>query len=112
MIINTFYIVKLIKVCKNKWPKNIFLNQTLIICNKISNPYSNENIHFLVYNENLFQKIRKFLEQKKKSQNFKPDNFFKKIKNNINSHKVKANTYVGILEAQSIGEPVTQLVLS
>ncbi|KAL6632838.1 hypothetical protein U3516DRAFT_734866 [Neocallimastix sp. 'constans'] len=85
---------------------NIFLNQTLIICNKISNPYSNENIHFLVYNENLFQKIRKFLEQKKKSQNFKPDNFFKKVINNINSHKVKANTYVGILEAQSIGEPL------
>ena len=82
------------------------------ICNKISNPFSNELIHFQVYIKNLLQKIRKFLEQKRKSPNFKPDEFVKKVINHINSHKVAANTHVGILAAQSIGEPVTQSALS
>ncbi|KAG4082355.1 hypothetical protein H8356DRAFT_1386492 [Neocallimastix lanati (nom. inval.)] len=52
-----------------------------------------------------FKKIRKFLEQKRKSPNFKPDEFVKIVINHINSHKVAANTHVGILAAQSIGEP-------
>ncbi|KAG4081637.1 beta and beta-prime subunits of DNA dependent RNA-polymerase [Neocallimastix lanati (nom. inval.)] len=82
------------------------------ICNKISNPFSNEIIHFQVYIKNLLQKIRKFLEQKRKSPNFKPDEFVKIVINHINSHKVAANTHVGILAAQSIGEPVTQSALS
>jgi len=82
------------------------------ICNKISNQYSNENIHFQAYIENLLQKIRKFLKQKKKSPNFKPDEFVKNIINHISSRKVEPNTHVGILAAQSIGEPVTQSALS
>ncbi|KAG4104362.1 hypothetical protein H8356DRAFT_1419407 [Neocallimastix lanati (nom. inval.)] len=64
------------------------------ICNKIYNPFSNEIVHF------------------KKSPNFKPEEFVKMVINHINSHKVAANTHVGILAAQSIGEPVTQLALS
>ncbi|KAG4082836.1 hypothetical protein H8356DRAFT_1299623 [Neocallimastix lanati (nom. inval.)] len=82
------------------------------ICNKISNPFSNEIIHFQVCIKNLLQKIKKFLEQKRKSPNFKPDEFVKIVINHINSHKVTANTHVGILAAQSIGEPVTQSALS
>jgi len=59
-----------------------------------------------------FKKIRKFLEPKRKSPNFKPAEFVKMVVNYINSHKVKANTHVGILATQSIVEPVTQSVLS
>ncbi|KAL6621154.1 hypothetical protein U3516DRAFT_862998 [Neocallimastix sp. 'constans'] len=85
-------------------------NNINYICNKISNLFSNAIIHFQVYIKNLLQKIRKFLVQKRKSPNFKPDKFVKIVINHINTHKV--NTLVGILEVQSIGEPVTQSALS
>ncbi|ORX78477.1 beta and beta-prime subunits of DNA dependent RNA-polymerase [Anaeromyces robustus] len=92
--------------------KNISETDINYICNKILNQYKDENEQFISYVESALLKIRKYLEKKPKSENFKPDAFAEIIIKRINSRKVKSKTHVGIIAAQSIGEPVTQSALS
>jgi len=81
------------------------------ICNKISKKYeTNENI--IPYIDRINEKVRAFLRNKQKVKDFDTDTFVNYIIGNIEIHKVKSNMYVGVLAAQSIGEPVTQSALS
>jgi len=81
------------------------------ICNEIFKKYENNKV-LLPYIKTVTSKVRNFLKKKPKSENFKRDKFIEYIFNHIESRKVKANTHVGVLAAQSIGEPVTQSALS
>jgi len=81
------------------------------ICDKISKKYQkDENI--LQYINQVNKKVRTFLCNKQKVEGFDSDIFVDYIIRNIENHKVKSNTRVGVLAAQSIGEPVTQSALS
>jgi hypothetical protein len=83
------------------------------VCNKISKYFeTNDNNNITPYIDQLNKKVRTFLCNKKYVEEFDPDIFVKYIINNIKDHKVKSNMHVGVLAAQSIGEPVTQSALS
>jgi len=81
------------------------------ICNAIFKKYEN-NKDLLPYVEKVTGKVRNFLKEKPKSETFKRDKFIEYILDHIESRKTKVNTHVGVLAAQSIGEPVTQSALS
>jgi len=81
------------------------------ICNKISKKYEN-NENITPYFDQLNKKVKTFLCNKQKVEEFDPDIFVNYIINNIENHRVKSNIHVGVLAAQSIGEPVTQSALS
>ncbi|OUM57195.1 hypothetical protein PIROE2DRAFT_65144 [Piromyces sp. E2] len=81
------------------------------ICNKILKNFElNKNL--IPYVNQVCEKVKIFLSKKSKVKNFDDDLFTGYIVDKINNRKVKENTHVGVLAAQSIGEPVTQSALS
>ncbi|ORX42871.1 beta and beta-prime subunits of DNA dependent RNA-polymerase [Piromyces finnis] len=81
------------------------------ICDKISKNFEKDE-KLQPYISEINDKVRTFLSKKPKSEKFNPDKFVNYIIQKIEDKKIKSNTHVGILAAQSIGEPVTQLALS
>lgn len=81
------------------------------ICNKISKNFE-ENKDLTSYIKEVNEKVKTFLKKKLKSEKIDCDLFVQYIVDNIKSRRIKENTHVGILAAQSIGEPVTQSALS
>jgi len=81
------------------------------ICEEILEYYK-EDKRFIPYVEKIIIKIKKFLCHKSNLDSFDKEIFVKEIIKRINNKRVKVKTHVGIIAAQSIGEPVTQLALS
>jgi len=81
------------------------------VCNKISKKYETDK-NITPYIDRLNIMVKTFLSNKQVVENFDLDMFANHIINNIENRKVKSNTHVGVLAAQSIGEPVTQSALS
>ena len=72
------------------------------VCNKISKKYETDK-NITQYIDRLNKMVKTFLSNKQVVENFDLDMFANHIINNIENRKVKSNTHVGVLAAQSIG---------
>ncbi|ORX41575.1 hypothetical protein BCR36DRAFT_310690, partial [Piromyces finnis] len=81
------------------------------ICNEIHKKFE-RNKSLITYINQVNDKVRTFLKKKHKSEKIDCDKFVKYIVDKIEFRMIKENVHVGILAAQSIGEPVTQSALS
>jgi len=81
------------------------------ICKKIFKYFEKDEL-LLPYIENSLIKVKNFLRKKHKTETFNRDKFAKYIIDYISNRKIKENIHVGVLAAQSIGEPVTQSALN
>ncbi|ORX41414.1 hypothetical protein BCR36DRAFT_266246, partial [Piromyces finnis] len=81
------------------------------ICNEIHKNFE-KNKNLTSYINQINEKVKTFLKKKNKSEIIDRDKFIKYIVDKIEFRMIKENIHVGILAAQSIGEPVTQSALS